>query len=342
MTLSRQHSRARQAFILLVSACMLLCVHAALHVSLFQIRISAGHYDMDSVSCRKVKKVIVPKRGSSCAIERERCKWSSTPVELATSCPFKHGLPLFEDYWLPQNLRKKFKNCAVVSSSAKLLGSTCGAEIDDNEVVFRVNDPPTQRFAQDVGTRTTFVTLNSHLSRALSRASDKFDRLYEQKVCESTHVYILLHDEWMRKREFGRDQEIHNRLNAHCTSPPGLVGQKILLLNHQLSAAIGMKGIYKDGSIKMFFDELLSLYGVNTSSAATSGFTTVMIAFMLCDQVSLYGFGFPVDPLQLHYFDTPTIQRKNSFHTFHEIDIEQKIMNAWAEAGFIEMLSCER
>ena len=53
-----------------------------------------------------------------------------------------------------------FATCAVVGSSAAVLGRSRGAEIDAHTAVIRFNDAPAKRFEEHVGRRTTLRVQN--------------------------------------------------------------------------------------------------------------------------------------------------------------------------------------
>mmetsp|Transcript_28661 Transcript_28661/g.62769 ORF Transcript_28661/g.62769 Transcript_28661/m.62769 type:complete len:263 (+) Transcript_28661:752-1540(+) len=62
---------------------------------------------------------------------------------------------------IPPFMPNQFNSCAVVGSSADVKEVSFGAEIDNHEAVFRVNDAPTRRYETMVGRRTTFRVLNN-------------------------------------------------------------------------------------------------------------------------------------------------------------------------------------
>ncbi|KAG7463408.1 hypothetical protein MATL_G00176310, partial [Megalops atlanticus] len=56
-----------------------------------------------------------------------------------------------------------FSTCAVVTSAGAILNSLLGREIDSHEAVLRFNAAPTQRYANDVGNKTTIRIINSQI-----------------------------------------------------------------------------------------------------------------------------------------------------------------------------------
>ena len=62
--------------------------------------------------------------------------------------------------WKPNQPKKelgnaKFRNCAIVSSSSTLKKKRLGKQIDENDVILRLNNAPTKGHEVDVGSRTT-------------------------------------------------------------------------------------------------------------------------------------------------------------------------------------------
>ncbi|XP_062340247.1 CMP-N-acetylneuraminate-poly-alpha-2,8-sialyltransferase isoform X1 [Osmerus eperlanus] len=55
---------------------------------------------------------------------------------------------------------KRFNTCAVVGNSGVLLNSSCGKEIDSHDFVIRCNLAPLTEYADDVGVRSDFTTMN--------------------------------------------------------------------------------------------------------------------------------------------------------------------------------------
>ncbi|XP_069481559.1 CMP-N-acetylneuraminate-poly-alpha-2,8-sialyltransferase isoform X3 [Ambystoma mexicanum] len=72
---------------------------------------------------------------------------------------------------------RRFKMCAVVGNSGILLDSECGKEIDSHDFVIRCNLAPVVEFADDVGTKSDFITMNpSVVQRAFGGFRNVSDR----------------------------------------------------------------------------------------------------------------------------------------------------------------------
>ena len=59
-----------------------------------------------------------------------------------------------------QDVRERYDTCAVVGSSGSLLDANYGDLIDDHSAVFRLHNAPTNKFEQQVGSKTTYQVLN--------------------------------------------------------------------------------------------------------------------------------------------------------------------------------------
>uniref|UniRef100_UPI00398F253E alpha-N-acetylgalactosaminide alpha-2,6-sialyltransferase 3-like n=1 Tax=Pristiophorus japonicus TaxID=55135 RepID=UPI00398F253E len=65
-----------------------------------------------------------------------------------------------------QPLTLTCQQCSIISSSGQMLGQSLGAQIDQSECVWRMNNAPTEGYERDVGSRTT-VRVVSHTSTPL-------------------------------------------------------------------------------------------------------------------------------------------------------------------------------
>jgi len=72
----------------------------------------------------------------------------------------------------------KFGKCAVVSNSGEVLRSKMGAEIDAHDAVFRINYPPTEKFEEYVGSKTTIELVNHHHARELAMSESYVTRRF--------------------------------------------------------------------------------------------------------------------------------------------------------------------
>lgn len=83
---------------------------------------------------------------------------------------FTRGNELFQklqlDRFFPENellKNRNFNTCAVVTSAGSLKNSNLGSFIDTHDIVLRFNNAPTDKYAKDVGTKTSLRIVNSQV-----------------------------------------------------------------------------------------------------------------------------------------------------------------------------------
>ncbi|XP_062891810.1 alpha-N-acetylgalactosaminide alpha-2,6-sialyltransferase 3-like isoform X2 [Mobula hypostoma] len=97
------------------------------------------------------------------------------------------------------------QQCSIVSSSGQMLGRKLGAEIDQSECIWRMNNAPTEGYETDVGSRTT-VRVVSHTSTPLLLRQGAF----LSGLNSSFHVF------WGPQRNMRRDGKgiVYNMLRT--------------------------------------------------------------------------------------------------------------------------------
>ena len=163
-----------------------------------------------------------------------------------------------------------FKTCAVVGSSATLIGSSCGMEIDHHDAVFRIDSAPTLQYEKDVGEISTF-----RVTRSPNCAINSIDGYLSSNICifnggsmAEKRIYNSLKDmiklqspdswkKWKEKTKLETATDLH--LYRHDT----LTAMKYYNITTQ----------YHPDGIRL-----------------SSGFAAIIASFDICDHVSLYGF----------------------------------------------------
>ena len=227
-----------------------------------------------------------------------------------------------------------FKTCAVVGNSGRLLEGALGDEIDSHDAVFRINSAPVRGiassgypYAHHVGQMTTFDVVNRPNAAALLSGAQPWRRDGGSEApdavlicCESLdanarrEVFIPLMEANPQRRIWLLNPEIvhafrfayHSILQgvlrlhvrAHRLSHSALVRRTSL--NPRLTQfACGAQGTVQKGADKPM-----------------TGWTTIMAAAQLCDEVDVYGFE-PFQPqpgARYRYFDD-TVASTNA-HAF--------------------------
>mmetsp|Transcript_41028 Transcript_41028/g.131202 ORF Transcript_41028/g.131202 Transcript_41028/m.131202 type:complete len:376 (-) Transcript_41028:70-1197(-) len=178
---------------------------------------------------------------------------------------------------------KRAGRCAVVGSSgAALTGRGLGREIDGHDLVFRMNDAPTAGFEQDVGARTDFrvsIPEALHVGSPAERA-------------------LLL----MQKRgHFSRMNEIRKGVlsgTAGGAEMPTAKHEKQWFTN---APAVEKQHAFNASQVHVLSTEFMDWAhqciaqrpgrpGLAGTMHPTTGFLSQIMALIMCDDVTAYGF----------------------------------------------------
>ncbi|XP_031147398.1 beta-galactoside alpha-2,6-sialyltransferase 2-like isoform X2 [Sander lucioperca] len=165
----------------------------------------------------------------------------------------------------------EFQRCAVVMSSAAVLNSGLGAEIDSHDAVLRFNAAPTSGFERDVGSKTTIRIINSQI---VARPEHAFNHssLYR-------NVTLLVWDparysanlsEWFKQPDFDLFSGYVERRLRHPEQPFYILHPKFLW---------GLWDRIQDNT-----EERIQ------PNPPSSGFTGIVLMMSLCHEVSVYEF----------------------------------------------------
>lgn len=158
------------------------------------------------------------------------------------------------------------QQCSIISSSGQMLGMKLGAEIDQSECVWRMNNAPTEGFESDVGSKTT-VRVVSHTSTPLLLRQQAF----LSGLNSSFHVF------WGPQRNMRRDGKgiIYNMLRTvHSHFPTA----KIYTLTEEQMRLCDIAFKRETGK-----DRVLS------GSYLSTGWFTFILAMEACSNIHVYG-----------------------------------------------------
>lgn len=213
--------------------------------------------------------------------------------------------PLFNDGERPRCLR-----CAVVGCGGILNGSNAGEEIDSHDLVFRLNRAMSSgRFAQDVGVKTSLYTFFP-------------ESMHAQDVIDENAMYI-----YTIFKQYDVDYMESIIKNQ---SPPIYVqkGKKYKLKKPPIPAD-RLKLLHPDFS-RYVFTRFLD----GKSHRPTTGALVVMLAVHICDEVTIYGFGYDTR-FTLHYYDKAFVSHTDKSTALHDVDNERGLWNKLHEEGVI-------
>ncbi|XP_070565150.1 alpha-N-acetylgalactosaminide alpha-2,6-sialyltransferase 2-like isoform X2 [Ptychodera flava] len=193
--------------------------------------------------------------------------------------------------------------CAVVGCGGVLNGSNMGETIDAHDYVFRVNRALTKgRFAQDVGTRTSFYTFfpESQYAREIQNQSETKFFYTEFKTYDIDYA-----DRMLRGL---KPPALHSKKRNTSWNPP-----KPMLDVHKL------KIVHPD-----FMRYVFTRFLDSKAYRPTTGALVVFLAIHLCDEVNMYGFGYDAR-FPMHYYDSTKVELTRASVGSHDVDNERQL-----------------
>ncbi|XP_078385478.1 alpha-2,8-sialyltransferase 8F-like [Cetorhinus maximus] len=180
----------------------------------------------------------------------------------------------------------QYKRCAVIGNGGILVNSSCGAEIDQADFVFRCNLPPIGgEFSQDVGTKTNLVTANPSI------IAERYSELHARRRPFFTNL-LVYNDALLVLPAFSYTINTDRSFRALYTLQDFQAKQKVVFFN-----PVYLKRL----------NEFWRAKGIQVKRLST-GIMIVSLALELCEEVWIYGF-WPFgksaegNVIPHHYFD---------------------------------------
>ncbi|XP_062898575.1 alpha-2,8-sialyltransferase 8F-like [Mobula hypostoma] len=189
----------------------------------------------------------------------------------------------------------KLKHCSVVGNAGILINSSCGAEINEADFVFRCNIPPIKDYNDDVGTKTDMVILNPSILRLRFQSLDSRRKPFMDYVSIYEKALILL-------PAFSYSYNTSISFKVSFALQDFGAKQQTIFLNPS----------YLKSLIQFWKDQ-----GIREMSLST-GLIILSAALEMCEEVWVYGFWpFSKDvhgnQLLHHYFDNKMPKAVHSF-----------------------------
>ncbi|XP_072910699.1 alpha-2,8-sialyltransferase 8F-like [Hemitrygon akajei] len=189
----------------------------------------------------------------------------------------------------------KLKYCSVIGNAGILINSSCGAQINEADFVFRCNIPPIKDYKDDVGTKTDMVTLNPSILRI------RFQHLDSRRKPLMDHVSIY--------------ENALILLPAFSYSSDTSISFKVSFTLQDFGAK--QQAIFLSPSYQKSLTQFWKAQGIGETSLS-SGLILLSVALEMCEEVWVYGFWpFSKDvagnQLLHHYYDNMMPKKVHSF-----------------------------
>lgn len=229
-----------------------------------------------------------------------------------------------QDPGTPAN-RFRYRSCAVVGNSGRLLHARHGAEIDAHNAVFRINYAPTVGFEEYVGNKTSFDVCNHVHAREFVREgrrqgqqhpagpddaptnssawrSHAYTKLSKRSAYRPSTLILFEVLEFYGKNLYG---QLHRKLDSLARAagiqPQNGLNERVMIFSPHL--AMHAKAVWtlvrgqllrwqaspRGGRSLLAGDERTAADAVPGKVKATSGWYAVFFAAQVCESVSIYG-----------------------------------------------------
>ncbi|XP_072022032.1 alpha-N-acetylgalactosaminide alpha-2,6-sialyltransferase 1-like [Amphiura filiformis] len=212
------------------------------------------------------------------------------------------------------DLSDKCVRCAVVGCGGILNGSNTGQEIDSHDFVFRVNHALTsEKHASDVGRKTSFYEFFPE-SQHVRNVKDP-NAAYLFTPFKKVDLYYA--ESMLRGDNSSRNFSVEGKMKKFFRPP--LLDQSRVKITHP-------------DFFRYIFTHFMDLKG----HRPTTGALLVFAAMYLCDEVTIYGFGY--DPrFTVHYYDRKFINITHSPTGAHDIANERELWKKLHSEGVIKL-----
>ncbi|XP_007908899.1 alpha-2,8-sialyltransferase 8F isoform X2 [Callorhinchus milii] len=182
---------------------------------------------------------------------------------------------------------RSIQRCAVVGNAGILHNSSCGAEIDQADFVFRCNLPPMGgNFTKDVGSKTHLVTANPKV------IIERYAELHKRRK-PFANTLVIYNDALLLFPAFYHSKNTALSFRAHYTLQDFKSKQRVIFFNP----------IYLKHLAHFWLSKGMQVQNLST------GITVASMAMELCSEVWIYGF-WPFgkntegELMSHHYFDS--------------------------------------
>ncbi|XP_032397158.1 ST3 beta-galactoside alpha-2,3-sialyltransferase 7 [Etheostoma spectabile] len=224
---------------------------------------------------------------------------------------------------MPPSLRSEgsCRRCVVVGNGGVLHGSHLGSDIDQYDIIIRLNNAPVPGFEKDAGSRTTIRLL---YPEAAPHSSNE----YKKTTMVALVVFKSLDLDWLTSVITKQPLSFWSKMWfwREVVDDIPLTPESFRILHPEI--------IYKTGQV-------LQKYALKQGNMVpTLGASAVVMALQLCDHVSLAGFGYDMQHpgARLHYYETIRMEAMKA-QVVHDVSAEKLFLRDLVAAGAVSDLT---
>ncbi|XP_031160963.1 ST3 beta-galactoside alpha-2,3-sialyltransferase 7 [Sander lucioperca] len=224
---------------------------------------------------------------------------------------------------LPPSLRSEgsCRRCVVVGNGGVLHGSHLGSDIDQYDIIIRLNNAPVPGFEKDAGSRTTIRLI-------YPEAAPHTANEYKKTTMVALVVFKSLDLDWLTSVITKQPLSFWSKMWfwREVVDYIPLTPESFRILHPEI--------IHRTGQV-------LQKYALKQGNMVpTLGASAVVMALQLCDHVSLAGFGYDMQHpgVRLHYYETIRMDAMKA-QVVHDVSAEKLFLRDLVAAGAVTDLT---
>ncbi|XP_034754230.1 ST3 beta-galactoside alpha-2,3-sialyltransferase 7 [Etheostoma cragini] len=224
---------------------------------------------------------------------------------------------------MPPSLRSEgsCRRCVVMGNGGVLHGSHLGSDIDQYDIIIRLNNAPVPGFEKDAGSRTTIRLI-------YPEAAPHSANEYKKTTMVALVVFKSLDLDWLTSVITKQPLSFWSKMWfwREVVDDIPLTAESFRILHPEI--------IHKTGQV-------LQKYALKQGNMVpTLGASAVVMALQLCDHVSLAGFGYDMQHpgARLHYYETIRMEAMKA-QVVHDVSAEKLFLRDLVASGAVSDLT---
>ncbi|XP_071953882.1 uncharacterized protein [Antedon mediterranea] len=203
-------------------------------------------------------------------------------------------------------LSMRCSQCALVTSSGRLVNRSAGEKIDSSKCVIRMNDAPTRGFEEDVGQRTT-VRVIGHVNMEKMNETERVDEIFvDTRTRTKKAVIPWLYNDTINKTSDKYYDLVRNFSLRYPDIEFFVISPKMI------------------EDVENIFTEEVGFTRKEAKTWFTTGWMSMLFAIDVCDRIDVYG-------MLSHRYCVDNNDNLTTYHYYEPNGTKECLYYSWSE-----------